>query len=90
MSQHFNITVKGKVQGVFYRASAQKMAMLLGINGFVQNEPNGHVYIEAEGDNDMLVKFVQWCQHGPDGAVVEHVSVTDGPVQGFNGFVVKR
>ncbi|HLP51016.1 MAG TPA: acylphosphatase [Chitinophagales bacterium] len=90
MPQHFNITVKGKVQGVFYRASTKQMADLLGVNGFVRNEPNGNVYIEAEGDDDLLIKFVQWCQHGPENAVVEHVSVTDGPLQGFDSFEVRR
>ena len=90
MPQHFNITVKGKVHGVFYRASAKQMADLLGIKGFVQNEPNGNVYIEAEGDDDLLIKLVQWCQHGPENAVVDHVSVADGPLQGFDGFEVRR
>lgn len=90
MPQHFNITVKGKVQGVFYRASTKQMADLLAIKGFVQNEPNGNVYIEAEGDDELLVKFVQWCQHGPENAVVEHVSVTDGPLQVFDSFEVRR
>ncbi|HLP21649.1 MAG TPA: acylphosphatase [Chitinophagales bacterium] len=90
MPQHFNITVKGKVQGVFYRASTKQMADLLGIKGFVQNEPNGNVYIEAEGDDELLVKFVQWCQHGPENALVEHVSVTDGSVLQFDSFEIRR
>lgn len=90
MAQHFNITVKGKVQGVFYRASAKQMADLLGLKGFVRNEPNGDVYIEAEGDNDMLIKLVDWCHHGPENAEVEKVSITDGQLQDFNGFEIRR
>jgi len=88
--KHYNITVNGKVQGVFFRASTQKMATLLGINGFVQNEPNGDVYIEAEGDEEVLVKFIQWCHHGTDHAEVEHVSIKEGEVKKFSVFEVKR
>ncbi len=90
MIRHYNITVSGKVHGVFYRATAVKMAKLLGVTGFVQNEENGTVYCEAEGEEEMLVKFVQWCQHGPDKAEVTHVSVSDGEVKGFNKFRQNR
>ncbi|MES2620700.1 MAG: acylphosphatase [Bacteroidota bacterium] len=87
---HYNITVKGKVQGVFFRASAKQMADLLGIKGTVKNETNGDVYIEAEGDEDMLVKFIQWCHHGPAKAGVEHVSVRLGVFLGFKSFEIVR
>jgi acylphosphatase len=90
MQKHFKITVNGKVQGVFFRASTKKMADLLGVKGFVRNEATGNVYIEAEGDEDLLIKFIQWCHHGPEGATVEHVSVRDGQEQGFDSFEVRR
>ncbi|MCW5909243.1 MAG: acylphosphatase [Chitinophagales bacterium] len=88
--KHFNITVRGKVQGVYYRASAKQMADLLGVKGFVCNQPDGIVYIEAEADEELLIKFVQWCHHGPAKAEVETVSVTDGAVQGFASFEINR
>ena len=90
MMKHFKITVKGKVQGVFYRQSTRQMADLLGVKGFVRNETNGNVYIEAEADEDMLVKFVQWCHHGPDKAVVEYLSVIEGELQAFEHFEIIR
>lgn len=90
MSQHFNITVSGRVQGVFFRDSTKKMAGILGLHGFVQNLPDGRVYIEAEGDNDMLVRLIDWCHHGPELANVTNVSVTDGPVVGCQGFEIRR
>lgn len=90
MEKHFNITVRGKVQGVFYRASAKKMADLLGVKGFVRNEADGNVYAEAEGEEEMVIKFIQWCHHGPDNASVERVSVTDSEVQGYTSFEIRR
>ncbi len=88
MKKHYNITVNGKVQGVFFRASAKKMADLLGVKGFVRNESNGDVYIEAEGDEDMLVKFIQWCHHGPENAQVKYVSVKEGIVLHYKTFEI--
>jgi acylphosphatase len=87
---HHNITVSGKVQGVFFRASAKRMADLLGIKGFVRNEPNSDVYLEAEGDEDMLVKFIQWCHHGPEKAEVKHVSVKQGVFLNYKTFEINR
>ena len=77
MKRHYKIKVSGKVQGVFYRASTKQMADLLGIKGFVRNEPDETVYIEAEGDEEVLVKFIQWCHHGPERAQVTYVSVNE-------------
>jgi acylphosphatase len=90
MKRHYNITVDGKVQGVFFRASAKQMADLLGITGIVRNEKNGDVYIEAEGAEDMLIKFVQWCHHGPTNAEVKHVSVKAGVFLNYKEFEVIR
>ncbi|MBI4947884.1 MAG: acylphosphatase [Bacteroidetes bacterium] len=73
--KHYNITVSGKVQGVFYRQSTFDIAQQLGIKGLVQNETNGSVYIEAEGTVEQLKKFVEWCKKGPARAVVSDIKV---------------
>lgn len=90
MPQHFNITVTGKVQGVAYRATAMRVAAALAITGYAKNLADGSVQLAIEGEEDMLVKFIQWCHHGPEGAEVEHVSVTDGPVEMFKVFEIRR
>ena len=90
MNRHYNILVSGKVQGVFYRASTKQMADLLSLKGFVRNEPEGTVYIEVEGPEDILVKFIQWCHHGPDRAEVSYVSVTEAELFGFEIFEARR
>lgn len=56
--KHYNITVSGKVQGVFYRASTKEKAEQLGIKGFVRNQSDGTVYIEAEGEVSQLDAFI--------------------------------
>lgn len=88
MKKHFNIKIFGQVQGVFFRASAREKATSLGINGFVQNQPNGSVYIEAEGENDGLNQFLSWCHEGPSAASVDEVKITEGPLKNFSGFSI--
>ncbi len=89
--KHINIKVKGKVQGVFFRASTKAVADQMGIKGLVKNEKDGSVYIEAEGDETILAMFVEWCNEGPDKSLVENVAVEDGEVKNYRNFeVVKK
>ena len=88
--KHFNIRVSGKVQGVFYRASARAHAEALEITGFARNESDGSVYMEAEGDEESLRQFVEWCHRGPERAVVSSVEVGEGELKNFLSFDVNR
>jgi acylphosphatase len=90
MSRHLNIRISGKVQGVFFRASSKEIADSLGLFGFVQNEKDQSVYIEAEGDQEKLDQFVKWCRQGPPRAVVSNVNVADSNVVGFRSFDIRR
>ncbi|NVM66033.1 acylphosphatase [Mucilaginibacter sp. SG538B] len=91
MIKHLNITVKGKVQGVFYRKSTKAVADQLGVRGFVLNEPNGDVYIEAEADDAFLDMFLEWCNEGPQDAEVNAVESHEGELKNYRNFeVVKR
>jgi acylphosphatase len=71
--KRISITVSGKVQGVFYRASTEKIAKQIGLVGFVRNEKNGNVYIEAQGNETQLDEFVKWCKRGPERARVDEI-----------------
>ena len=86
--KHYNITVRGRVQGVFFRDSARKEARLRGLKGFVKNRNDGSVYIEAEGDSEQLNAFVRWCRQGPEYARVEDVEIEHGEVRNYRGFEV--
>lgn len=70
-----SMVIMGKVQGVFYRASAMERAQQLNLTGWVMNLPDGTVEVEAEGSKPALEDFVDWCKHGPPQADVEHVTV---------------
>lgn len=73
MVRHLKIEIYGRVQGVFFRHSARKEAEKLNIAGFVRNEPDDSVYIEAEGEEEKLKKFLGLCREGPPLAKVEKV-----------------
>lgn len=87
---HFNITVSGKVQGVWYRGGTQATAKQLGITGFVKNCKNGDVFIEAEGTTQQLNQLIDWCKLGPERAIVTEVKFEESEIQNFTTFKIKR
>ncbi|SHJ31464.1 acylphosphatase [Aquimarina spongiae] len=90
MTKHYNITVKGIVQGVWYRKNTQDKARELEIKGFVKNLPNGDVYLEAEGNEQQLKLLLDWCAIGPEHARVEHVSFEEADLKSFRHFEIER
>lgn len=68
----------------------QEEAKRLGLSGFVRNEPDGSVYIEAEGDEEALEQLVQWCHDGSPQAVVEKVEVNEASPSSHQDFVIIR
>lgn len=84
--KHCKITVSGNVQGVYFRDTAKRRAIKLGINGFARNEPNGTVYIEAEGSDEALAEYIKWCHEGSRQADVDTVTVTQHPTVGHIRF----
>ena len=89
--KNLNITVTGVVQGVFFRATTKAVADQRGVKGFVKNQPDGSVYIEAEGDDFSLESFLDWCHKGPERSRVEKVEATEGELKNYRNFeVVKK
>lgn len=86
--KHSQIHIFGKVRGVFFRASAKQQADALGVVGFAQNQPDGSLYIEAEGEEEALDKFVNWCKKSPPLARVEFVEIEEGRPKGYSEFKV--
>ena len=84
------IRVSGRVQGVFFRASTKNEADRLGISGIVRNEPDASVYIEAEGSDETINKFVAWCKQGPPQAKVSNFDMKEVQPKGFVGFQIVR
>jgi len=79
LKECLHIIVKGKVQGVYFRAFTQKQAIKLNVNGFVRNLANGDVEIVAEGDRAPLQALVSWCHKGPLLARVSQVVANPHP-----------
>lgn len=70
-----HVNVRGRVQGVFFRASTQREARRLGLTGWVKNRTDGAVEILAEGEEDQLKELLSWANRGPTAARVERVDV---------------
>jgi acylphosphatase len=71
------IRVFGRVQGVFFRASAQAKAQSLAVSGNAVNLPDGSVEIIAEANEADLAQFIDWCHLGPSKAKVDKVEVVE-------------
>lgn len=82
------IKVTGRVQGVGFRYSTLRVAKSLNLTGFVQNEADDTLYIQAQGSRDSLMDLIEWCKTGPPRALVESVDYTFLPSGSFRGFQI--
>lgn len=86
--KHLNITITGRVQGVWFRKYTESKAQQLGIQGFVKNLPDGTVYVEAEAEQPILDQFIAWCHVGSPLSHVKEVKFESGEVVGLEGFKI--
>lgn len=70
-------TVKGRVQGVFFRDSTRRVARTLGITGHAINLADGNVEVLAFGEQDAIEELAAWLQQGPQMARVDEVIARD-------------
>ena len=90
MLQTISVSIKGKVQGVYFRHSSLEKAKEYGLKGSVKNLDDGSVEIIATGLPDQLNQFTEWCKLGPRNAVVSSIEVTPLPLQMFSDFIITR
>ena len=83
------MVIKGRVQGVFYRASSKKMADQLGLAGWVRNLPDEGVEAVLEGEEDKITKMIDWCQQGPPLAEVDRLTSYQEKEKGLKEFKIK-
>ncbi len=83
------LKISGRVQNVGFRYYTQKTAQKMGIHGFVKNELDGSVYVEAEAEEELFDQFILWCHKGPNWARVDEVKIQDSQVLGYDGFEVR-
>jgi acylphosphatase len=83
--------IGGRVQGVGYRFSTEREAKRLGLTGWVRNERNGSVALEAQGAADKVEALIAWCRRGPPGARVSGVDVEElSDIEGESGFEIRH
>jgi acylphosphatase len=86
-----NLTIRGIVQGVWFRASTKEVADMHRVSGWVRNTLDGCVEAFAQGPDDAVDNLVLWCRKGPAGARVDRVDVTPGsPDPQIMGFQIRR
>ena len=83
------VVVHGRVQGVFFRDTARRMAQSRGLGGWVRNTPEGTVEAVFEGEPEAVESMVAWCGEGPRGALVERVEAAAEEPEGLTEFRIR-
>lgn len=83
------VRVRGRVQGVFFRAAARERAESLGVAGWIRNAGDGSVEAVFEGADEQVESLLAWCRRGPAGARVEEVEALREEPAGEAGFQVR-
>ena len=81
--------VSGKVQGVFFRASAREQAISLGLTGYARNLPDGGVEVVACGEQQALNHFRNWLTRGPSAARLTAIACEPHDASNYRGFSVQ-
>ena len=86
-----HVVVSGRVQGVWFRGSAQAQARARGVTGWIRNRSDDTVEAVLEGEDADVRAVVDWCRRGPPGARVDGVEVAWLPWRGeFEGMRIVR
>lgn len=88
MKKRYCITIRGRVQGVGYRVYAKQCADDLGLCGIVRNQADESVFIEAEGNEEVLALFLDYCHSGPPSAIVDSIEFIEVDLRGYSSFSI--
>jgi acylphosphatase len=83
------VVIHGRVQGVFFRDTARRMADSRGVAGWVSNRADGSVEALFEGEPGEVESMIDFCREGPRGAEVERVEVSEEEPEGLSGFGIR-
>jgi acylphosphatase len=83
------VVVHGRVQGVFFRDTTQRLALEHGVSGWVRNTWEGTVEAVFEGPPEAVELLVAFAGEGPSGADVERVEVVAEDEEGLTGFAIR-
>jgi acylphosphatase len=82
--------VSGRVQGVGFRQHTDEQAQALELDGWVRNLADGRVEVLIEGEELAARELADWLAQGPPAAQVIEVELSEQPLQGVVGFIVRR
>ncbi len=82
--------VTGRVQGVAFRQHTDAQAQRLELDGWVRNLASGQVEVVIEGEEATVRELCEWLEHGPAAAEVTALELSEQPLQGVVGFIVRR
>ncbi len=88
--KQYEIVVHGRVQGVGFRFAARNQARLLGLKGWVENQPDGSVLTLVQGTHEACMKYIQWCRTGPGYGWVDGVDVAEHPLSPLSHFRIRQ
>lgn len=83
------VLIFGRVQGVFFRTSAKRLAKQFGLTGWIKNLDNGQVEAVFEGSPKTMEKMIAWCRHGPPLAQVTDLQTSPYPIKNYSDFEIK-
>jgi acylphosphatase len=83
------VLVRGRVQGVSFRATTAQRAFELGVNGWVRNRSDGGVEAHFEGLEASVDALVMWCEIGSPWSCVEAVSHENAPFEHAADFQIR-
>lgn len=75
--KRYHINVHGRVQGVGFRFYTEAQASDLNIKGWVKNNRDGTVEIDAEGEDKQMAHFLSAVKTGSDAAKVTNVDIEE-------------
>jgi acylphosphatase len=84
------VVVRGRVQGVFFRAATAEAAERAGVAGWVRNLPGGDVEAVFEGEARAVASLVAFARQGPPHARVSGLEVHEEPPAGEQGFRIRH
>jgi acylphosphatase len=87
---NLKVVITGKVQGVYFRATAKQEAIKLNVHGYVKNQSDGTLLLELQGTEPTINSMIKWCHKGPILAKVDQVTTKDQAFQNFTSFEIIR
>lgn len=91
--ERVKLRIYGRVQGVFFRATAREVAESLELHGWVKNCDDGSVEAVVEGSQERVKEFIDWAHSGPEQAKVDRVDIdreVSVPEVNVRGFEIRR